>query len=265
MGPKRLAGYCAALRDARLMLRCWRKPDASLLAERVGLRIGEPSPSPPDDAAPAADGCTITIARRTSLRRQWSEAAAAPASIVQRGSLARREASEDIRRSWSLVAARLAVMPRLRGAVPQRDTRLLESRLRLLKLRLHRVAGDGNCQFRSLAVFLLGSAEKHGVVRSAVVAYLRAAPPRQFAILFASAAAFLAYCDDMAKPATWGDELTLAAAAEAFGVEVHVLHSACAESWHTVYSPSTPSAAGKTKRAFLAFVAPVHYDAIVLA
>jgi hypothetical protein len=105
-------------------------------------------------------------------------------------------------------------------------------------------------------------------VRAAVVAALRARADA-FAPLFDTPRAFLRFCDDQACAATWGDELTLAAAADAFGVEVHVVQST-EENWHLCYTPEQPqaggdAAAGKTRRVFVAYIAPVHYDAIVLA
>jgi hypothetical protein len=133
--------------------------------------------------------------------------------------------------------------------------------------------GDGNCQFRALALLLFGCAERHACVRAAVVAALRARADA-FAPLFDTPRAFAHFCNDMACAATWGDELTLAAAADAFGVEVHVVQST-EENWHLCYTPpeapqpaaaaEAGHAAGKTRRVFVAYIAPVHYDAIVLA
>ena len=85
------------------------------------------------------------------------------------------------------------------------------------------MAGDGNCLLRALAAAILGDQARHAAVRSAVAAQLRSpAGAAAFAPLFADADAYALYCADMAAAgAAWGDELGLAAAAEAFGVEVH--------------------------------------------
>ena len=104
---------------------------------------------------------------------------------------------------------------------------------------------------------------------AAVVARLRA-DADIYGQLVEDAAAFAAYCDDMAHDGTWGDELTLAAAADAFGVEVHVVQDTAAN-WHVAYAPThaededEDAPPRKTRRVFVAYTAPVHYDAIELA
>ena len=71
----------------------------------------------------------------------------------------------------------------------------------------------------------------------------------------------------------WGDELTIRAAADAFGCTVHVLTSD-AENWHLRYTPAgmarQPSLAsaeladgsGAGRRLFLTYISPVHYNCI---
>ena len=58
---------------------------------------------------------------------------------------------------------------------------------------------------------------------------------------------------------TWGDELTLRAAADAFGCVVHVITSTT-ENWHLVYQPEKPREPPKSL--FLTYVSPVHYNTI---
>jgi hypothetical protein len=264
-------------------------PAALVLARRASLRA----------QWAAAAAAAPTLARRGTLARHDGTAA-------DTGAL---DASEAVRRTFSLIAAALlpgspAAAARHGGAsgAPTAhfssealcseagaDDDLLDTRLAALGLRRWRVSGDGNCQYRALARFVAGTQEAHGAVRAAVAAHLRAscaassassntpatyasssAIADTFAPLFESRAAFARYCDDVARPGTWGDELTLAAAAEALGAEVHVLQST-PQNWHLVYAPSAAlsadAAAGgkKTRRVFLAYVAPVHYDAVVLA
>jgi hypothetical protein len=210
-----------------------------------------------------------------SLRRVFSVAAARIPSLQRRDAAAAAAAA----------AAGGAPPPRPRAgrAAALAAQAVLAARLAALGLQRERVAADGNCQFRALATLLLGSAERHAAVRAAAMAHLRAgsggggggsASAHDFASLFDTPAAFTRYCEDMSRPGTWGDELTLAAVANAYGVEIHVLQST-AENWHVFYAPppaapaaargAAAEAAAKTRRVFVAYIAPVHYDAIVLA
>ena len=67
------------------------------------------------------------------------------------------------------------------------------------------------------------------------------------------------YLQKMAKARTWGDELTLRAFADCFGVCVHVVTSTDAN-WYLVYSP--PEGVAPRKQVFLTYLSPVHYDAL---
>jgi len=86
-------------------------------------------------------------------------------------------------------------------------------------VRERQVEGDGNCQFRALADQLYGSQEHHLELRAQVVAQLRKDPGRFKGFVPGS---FEDYVADMALPGTWGDHVTLQAAADAFGVQIHV-------------------------------------------
>ena len=79
----------------------------------------------------------------------------------------------------------------------------------------------------------------------------------------------------MAQPRCWGDELTLRAAAEAYGVTVHVVTTE-KEHWLLHYNdddapPPGPApdgaaasaAAAARREAFLAYVSPIHYNVVV--
>ena len=243
---------------------------AAASASRVALLVAADAPAP----LPASLA-SLALERRDSVQSQW--AAGAPSGLTG-GRLARRttissttaapERAERLRRAFSLAAALLPAASR--GAPPQQQrgtpAALLDARLASLRLRRARVAGDGNCLFRALAAAILGDQARHAAVRSAVVAQLCSpSGAAAFAPLFADADAYALYCADMAAAGTWGDELGLAAAAEAFGVEVHVIQNT-EQHWHVAYAPTRrQEAAGRTRRAFVAYSAPVHYDAIVPA
>jgi len=134
--------------------------------------------------------------------------------------------------------------------------------------------GDGNCQFRTLAFNLFGSQDHHKVTRRAAVAHIKAHKDF-FSVFFEDTEEFERYIKDMSGNGTWGDELTLRAIVEAYGCEAHVITSE-EKNWYLVYTPegsasksdSPPTPAGVPapppgKQVFLAYVSPVHYNAIV--
>lgn len=141
---------------------------------------------------------------------------------------------------------------------------LLESRLAKMRLRTERMGDDGNCQFRALSHNLFGSQDHHAAVRERCVDRISRRSD-EYSFLFESDAEFRAYVRDMRRNRTWGDELTLRACADAFGVRIHVVQST-KENWNLVYEPGEEADAdGGSKRLFLSYISPVHYNAIVPA
>lgn len=138
---------------------------------------------------------------------------------------------------------------------------LLEQRCAFLGLREVEMEDDGNCQFRAISQELFGTQRHHEHVRAAVVSYLRT-HPGEYSPLFAPGE-WQSYLADMANPRTWGDELTLRAAADTFEVLVHLVTSSDSN-WYLVYHPSaTPNA--DARQLFLAYVAPIHYNTVEAA
>jgi len=137
--------------------------------------------------------------------------------------------------------------------LPDDDLRLAE-RLRGLGLEVDVQAGDGNCQFRSLAKQIFGTPEKHGLVRSKAVRYCRLNRQRFLPYLGPE---FVRYVESMSMEGCWGDELTLRAASEAFHCMISVITSN-KQHWFVRYIPD-----GAIRgEVFLAYVSPVHYNAI---
>jgi len=97
----------------------------------------------------------------------------------------------------------------------------LKERLQEHELQELHVLGDGNCQFRALADQLAPyySQECHENVRAAVVQQLRCVPDRYRPFVTED---YDEWVDRMAADKEWGNEITLRAAADAFGVEIHV-------------------------------------------
>lgn len=82
--------------------------------------------------------------------------------------------------------------------------------------------GDGACQFRAIADQLWQDESKHAVVRSNVCYQMYQHPElyRQHV-----PGDYAAYCRSMQNLSTWGDHVTLQAAADAYGLRIMVLTS----------------------------------------
>jgi len=147
--------------------------------------------------------------------------------------------------------------------------KLLRERVDNIKVKVIHMEDDGNCQFRSLSAELFGSQNHHGLVRSKVVEYM-ASHADEYSFYIGEAAEWANYLRTMAKPRTWGDELTLRAACDCFGCVVHVVTTEH-DNWLLHYVPSaldgqmreqdsTPPEG--VRECFLAYVSPIHYNII---
>lgn len=97
----------------------------------------------------------------------------------------------------------------------------LKERLQLFGLKEKVMDGDGNCQFRALADQMYGSQERHREVRATVVKMLRAEPDAYAAFVCeGDGDTYEEYCANMSRDGTWGDAITMQAAADAYGVKV---------------------------------------------
>eukprot|EP00667_Euglena_gracilis_P002046 EG_transcript_2046 len=152
-------------------------------------------------------------------------------------------------------------------ALPTREAAILAGRERLVQrlghLGLQEVvmADDGHCQFRALAHQLCGSADHHEWVRARVVDHMSRNRTHYRAYFEGDDAEFEAYLDDMAED-EWGDELTLSAFADAFGVVVHVVMSAPSP-WYMTWEPAGNPAA--PHHVVVSYLSPVHYNAVMPA
>lgn len=135
---------------------------------------------------------------------------------------------------------------------------LLQQRLRYAGLEQVEMVGDGNCQFRALSHQLYNSQEEHAYVRHTVCKRMRECSDF-FSIYFESLGEFETFMRRMSTERTWGDELTLRAAADAFHVTIHVITTE-RQNWHLRYEPEGDKPPNKT--IFLTYISPVHYNAI---
>ncbi|GFH16550.1 OTU domain-containing protein, partial [Haematococcus lacustris] len=118
------------------------------------------------------------------------------------------------------------------------------------------VKGDGACQFRSLSDQLYGDADHHAFVRQQVVQHLRAHAAQYSP--FVPDSGYDSYCADMGKQGTWGDHVTLQAAADHFGLRINVLSSYPDTAVLTILPESTKS----QRVLWLSFWAEVHYNSL---
>jgi len=121
-------------------------------------------------------------------------------------------------------------------------------------MHVENVASDGACQFRALALQLWGDQEKHIQVREAVVRQLTAHSAQYEA--FVEGQSFSEYCEKMKQRQTWGDHLTLQAAADVYRLQVN-LFTTYRENDLLRISPSNHGAF--SQQVWLGFVAEMHY------
>ena len=133
---------------------------------------------------------------------------------------------------------------------------LLDQRLHFANLGQEIMKGDGNCQFRSLSYQMYGTQEKYPFVRARVCEHMDSCRDA-FAIYFEEGE-FEQYLSRMRADRTWGDELTLRAAADCFACTIHVVTDQV-DNWHLRYIPEGQP---PRKRLFLTYISPVHYNSI---
>ncbi|KAK9826434.1 hypothetical protein WJX81_005249 [Elliptochloris bilobata] len=131
----------------------------------------------------------------------------------------------------------------------------LQKRLAKLRMEMVVMAGDGNCMFRAISHELWGTPRYHPNVRRKAVRWTR-----DHADTFAPflGESFQGYTAAMAREGTWGDELTLRAVSNAYGVIVNVVTSD-QHNWFQRYKPEQVMA---PREVFLTYIAPVHYNGI---
>lgn len=167
---------------------------------------------------------------------------------------------QSVSRSYSAPPSRFpsatAVAPPVAEPAGLDDRARLDLRLDMYGLSERTVQGDGNCQFRALADQLLGSEELHGTIRACVVNQLRA--HSELYVEYCDEP-FDSYCNDMALPGTWGDHLTLQAAADYYQLRIAVVASFPGAAFLEI-TPRTPLRSSRVL--WLSFWAEVHYNSV---
>ncbi|GAA0139272.1 cysteine protease [Lithospermum erythrorhizon] len=151
-------------------------------------------------------------------------------------------------------------VPKVNGAIPSHDEassdhqRLLD-RLEVYDLVELKIAGDGNCQFRSLSDQLYHSAEHHKFIRELIVNQLKSYPElyQNYVPI-----GYDEYLKNMSMSGEWGDHVTLQAAADSFGIKIFIITSYR----DTCYIEILPQCQKSNRIIFLSFWAEVHYNSI---
>ena len=141
------------------------------------------------------------------------------------------------------------------------DHARLHERLRLYGLREKTISGDGNCQFRALADQLWRDPARHAEVRARVMQQLRGDGESYEVFVTESWEGYLAR---MGTLGTWGDHLTLQAAADAYNVKLCLLTS-YRDSFVVDVSPRDGGGRDGGRVLWLSFFAEVHYNSLYKA
>ena len=121
---------------------------------------------------------------------------------------------------------------------------------------VYKVKNDGNCQCRAIAHSLLGDQSLHKYVRGKIVQQLRKYPTHYQQHV--ANMTYETYVNKMKRLGTWGDHVTLKAAADFFGIQIFVVEGR--NQFHTI----TPRIQGdEYPNIYLAYMPEEHYDSSI--
>ncbi|XP_073126523.1 OVARIAN TUMOR DOMAIN-containing deubiquitinating enzyme 12-like [Henckelia pumila] len=151
-------------------------------------------------------------------------------------------------------------VPKINGEIPSideatSDHQRLLNRLQLYDLVELKILGDGNCQFRSLSDQIYRAPEHHKFVREQVINQLKSKPELYENYVPMT---YDEYLKKMSKSGEWGDNITLQAAADRYGVKIFIITSFK----DTCYIEILPRTQKSNRIIFLSFWAEVHYNSI---
>ncbi|KAL1208036.1 OVARIAN TUMOR DOMAIN-containing deubiquitinating enzyme 10 [Cardamine amara subsp. amara] len=122
-----------------------------------------------------------------------------------------------------------------------------------------KMKSDGNCQFRALADQLYETSDLHKRVRQEIVKQLKSRPKGYKG--FVDKMEFSQYVKNMSSDSAWGDEVTLKAAADVYGVKI-VLITSIKDNPTIVILPKSEKEPGRVIH--LSYLAGIHYNSIHL-
>ncbi|WMV52333.1 hypothetical protein MTR67_045718 [Solanum verrucosum] len=135
------------------------------------------------------------------------------------------------------------------------DQQRQRERLELYEFTEQEVSGDGNCQFRSISDQIYGSCENHKLVREQVVKQLKFYGELYEG--FAAMEEYDEYLKRMSNCGEWGDNITLQAAADSYGVKIFVKDTDYIE-----ILPQSDCDHKSNKMIYLSFYAELHYNSM---
>merc|ERR1712187_877772 len=119
------------------------------------------------------------------------------------------------------------------------------------------VQADGNCQFRALSQQMYGDENYHGDLRARVIEQLESTPERYEDFVLEP---YADYVKRMARHGEWGDNVTLQAASDVLGTDIHILTDVTGAE-HIEVHPIPKVFSTSQKALCLTFLTEVHYDA----
>ncbi|EGC35636.1 hypothetical protein DICPUDRAFT_78671 [Dictyostelium purpureum] len=140
----------------------------------------------------------------------------------------------------------------------------LNERMELYQLMARReIPGDGNCQMHALSDQIYGNLNHSRAIRKSIVSWLRKnknlSLPNGARLSSFVSTSWDRYCNNMAKNGTWGDHLTLIAAAEIFKTNISIISTAESEGNFVIeVTPSKKSDSG----ILLSHFAEFHYGSL---
>jgi len=142
----------------------------------------------------------------------------------------------------------------------------LNERMKLMQMRpsANTIPGDGNCQMHSLSDQLCGNLKHHAHIRRRLVSWLRAnskleLPNGATLDQFANDQSWDDYCNSMLKLGTWGDHLTMMAAAEVFKTKIVIISSVPGDNYVVEVVPVFCTAQSTL---YLSHLSEFHYSSV---
>lgn len=136
----------------------------------------------------------------------------------------------------------------------------LQGRIQLYGFREFKIPGDGQCQFSSIAHQLFNNSSRAGEVRKNVMQQIQSNP--EYYIEFIEDESFISYVWRMSQTATWGDHVTLQAAADYYHVTLNVITSYSDQPFLEI-KPQGEFKKENAKNIWLSFHGEFHYNSLV--
>jgi len=126
------------------------------------------------------------------------------------------------------------------------------------------IPGDGNCQMHSLSDQLCGNLNHHVHIRTRIVNWLKSNSnvvlPNGATLSQFVNEDWNSYCNSMLNFGTWGDHLTLIAAAELFSLKIVIISSAPGDNFLIEILPTFSNEIKNT--IYLTHLAEFHYSSV---